>query len=315
MTEQGHGERWWKAADRDAIHTAAVEWFTRLQDPHVSLEATLAWQRWMSEDARHAQAFERMEDTWNVLGGVPLSVIESRPADRGAPMSCARRHVRALAIAASVVVVVAMGFVAMLVRSVSDGEALVLRTGIGENRSVRLEDGSRVMLGGGTELSVVMDEDSRQVSLAHGEAFFKVAKESARPFTVHAGNAAVTAVGTEFDVRLGGDRVTVAVVEGRVVVERSSRLTPLALLRELQPKLQPVRLSAGQQTTVARGVVAPASALPDPGSATAWQAGRLVYEALPLRYVPGRRESVRSEANRGGRRGHWRPEHHRHGGQ
>lgn len=160
-----------------------------------------------------------------------------------------------------------------------------MHTAIGENRSVQLADGSQVTLGGDTTLSVALDGKARRIELIRGEAFFKVAKDSSRPFRVHAGDAAVVAVGTEFNVRRGRDRVSVAVVEGRVIVEPETRLLPIALLREFKPKFTPVDLKAGQQTTAGRGGVEAAAPLADSAAATAWRTGRLAFRLEPLRYV------------------------------
>ena len=279
MSEHESTKRWWSDAERDPVHAAAAEWFTRLQDPQASLDVTLAWQRWMGEDARNAEAFARIEEVWNTLGDISPEPVASLVADADSfdgsialsdhrVPSFARRHRTAFAIAASVLM--AMVLTLLLANrdwlaARSDG-AQVMRTAIGENRSVRLEDGSRVTLGGGTELQILLRKDSRRISLRRGEAFFKVAKDASRPFRVRAGDAAVTAVGTEFNVRRGGDRVTVVVVEGRVVVERSSRLVRLEFLRELRPTLQPVRVDAGQQTTVGDEGIEQATQLVDPNS-------------------------------------------------
>ena len=64
---------------------------------------------------------------------------------------------------------------------------------VGERDSVRLSDGSRVVLGPGSLLTVNegFGASAREVEL-HGEAFFDVVHDQARPFTVHAGKATTT---------------------------------------------------------------------------------------------------------------------------
>jgi transmembrane sensor len=57
------------------------------------------------------------------------------------------------------------------------------------------------------------------VWLDRGEAYFDVAKDAKRAFTVVAGARRVVVLGTRFAVRREGDRLTVSVVEGRVRVE------------------------------------------------------------------------------------------------
>src|SRR5690349_9535281 len=66
-------------AEHDAIHLTAADWLARLRDPEVSLEETLAWQNWLNEDIRHAQAFARMEEVSLVLRSLPRPI---RPRGR-----------------------------------------------------------------------------------------------------------------------------------------------------------------------------------------------------------------------------------------
>jgi transmembrane sensor len=164
-----------------------------------------------------------------------------------------------------------------------NGEALV--TAIGENRTLRLRDGSTVTLGGDTRIDLAFREDERSIVLERGEAFFTVAKDPSRPFKVHAGDATVTAVGTEFNVRRGSDRAVVAVTEGRVVVEPSSGVLPMALMRQFKPKLRAVHVDAGEQTIAGSAGIEDVGKMADAAESTSWQMGRLAFRLQPLRYV------------------------------
>jgi transmembrane sensor len=114
---------------------------------------------------------------------------------------------------------------------------------------------------------------------------FKVAKDVSRPFKVRAGDAAIVAVGTAFDVRRDSDRAVVSVTEGRVLVEPVASFIPVAVLREFKPNLRAVRLDAGQQTTAGTAGIEEPSKVEDPASAVSWQTGRLAFHLQPLRYV------------------------------
>jgi transmembrane sensor len=127
-----------------------------------------------------------------------------------------------------------------------------------------------------------MKQDLRQIELLGGEACFQVAKDRARPFLVRAGNATVTAVGTEFNVRRSDDRVVVSVLEGRVIVQP---ITPEAWLPVSTHVGSSTSVSAGQRTTVNHRGIESTQAVSDATSAIAWQHGRLAFEAEPLRYV------------------------------
>ena len=110
-----------------------------------------------------------------------------------------------------------------------------------------------------------------------------VAKDAARPFKVHAGDATIVAVGTAFNVERNSDRAVVSVTEGRVVVEPVSHFLPVSVLHEFKPKLRSVHLVAGQQTTAGSAGIEEPTKMESP--ATDWQTGHLAFHLQPLRYV------------------------------
>nr|WP_295934006.1 FecR domain-containing protein [uncultured Dyadobacter sp.] len=86
---------------------------------------------------------------------------------------------------------------------------------------VALPDGSRVFLASQSKLSYARDftRQNRDVYLS-GEAFFDVAKNPEKPFTVYANELVTRVLGTSFTIRAfeQDSRVTVAVKTGRVSV-------------------------------------------------------------------------------------------------
>ena len=94
-----------------------------------------------------------------------------------------------------------------LVYSVMQGVALedtynVLTVPVGGEFRVILSDGTMVFLNSGSELRYpeVFRDGQREVFLK-GEAWFEVAKDSVRPFRVHAGEMDVRVLGTSFNVK------------------------------------------------------------------------------------------------------------------
>jgi len=156
-------------------------------------------------------------------------------------------------------------------------------TAIGENRTVALSDGSTIALAADTHITVALSEKERNIELTKGEALFTVAKDAARPFKVHAGDATIVAVGTAFNVERDSDRAVVSVTEGRVVVEPVSYFLPVSVLQEFKPKLRSVHLVAGQQTTAGSAGIEEPTKMESP--ATDWQTGHLAFHLQPLRYV------------------------------
>lgn len=94
------------------------------------------------------------------------------------------------------------------------------QTAHAEQRSWRMPDGSTVHLNSSSEIRVHFDARQRRIELVRGQALFQVAKDAQRPFWVHAGDTAVKAVGTEFDVYRQPGRTLISVLEGRVAVWR-----------------------------------------------------------------------------------------------
>jgi transmembrane sensor len=140
-------------------------------------------------------------------------------------------------------------------------------TGMGELRSVVLEDDSTVELNVHSQVRVRFSRAQRMVELVAGEALFRVKKDAARPFIVLTSGTSVRAVGTQFDVYRKATGITVTVVEGRVAVTEGKT---------------PILLSAGNQVTVAPRAI-PKVIPTDATAVTAWTQRKLIFNETPLR--------------------------------
>lgn len=87
---------------------------------------------------------------------------------------------------------------------------------------VQLPDGSKVILNGHSSVSLApgFNQSKREV-LLNGTAFFQVAKDPARPFTVISGKVSTTALGTSFYIHQSSNAAptTVSLLTGKVRVE------------------------------------------------------------------------------------------------
>lgn len=120
---------------------------------------------------------------------------------------------------------------------------ILYETALGEHRTVVLDDGSRVDLNTATHLTVHLSRDRRAVALETGEVLFEVAPDPARPFVVTAGALRIRDIGTRFDVDRRPERVTVAVLEGRVQIDAElERYHPIRIVFA-DPRLRGVPLS------------------------------------------------------------------------
>ena len=183
----------------------------------------------------------------------PDAQPDTQPVER---RPTARRWV---ALAASVMLVLAISWYSLGSGPARDAgagpaEAQIFATAGEEQRSFTLEDGSILHLNSASRAAVAFSETRRLVELLDGKALFDVAHDPDRPFTVLAAGAVVQAVGTKFTVEHGNGVVTVAVIEGEVLVGGrldGSKGAEARLARNeamdfsLGP--QPARVSAGRR--------------------------------------------------------------------
>ncbi len=96
-----------------------------------------------------------------------------------------------------------------------------IRVDKGERRRITLPDGTRIMMDAGSEITFAESFLSERVLSLQGEAYFEVAPDANKPFSVKANHALVQVLGTKFNVRAWDEanRVEVAVTEGKVAVK------------------------------------------------------------------------------------------------
>ena len=157
-----------------------------------------------------------------------------------------------------------------------------------ELKRITLSDGSRITLGAKTQLSVRYGNCQRTILLESGEALFSVAHDPKCPFTVIAGDGAITALGTEFSVRRTLDRVTVQVAEGLVSVQPRDALVPVSMPTDTAlPNVSwpDAKLAPGQEVTYLGNQSRSPVESEDTRVATEWLDGRREYHHEPLEYL------------------------------
>jgi transmembrane sensor len=277
--------------ENDETYAEAADWFARLHDAEISMEETMEWQRLMASNPRFAAAYAGIEEIWNAVGKVrspPLGAPDDAKRDAydgSIPVSKwlsrqRRAPVRWRTPALLAASVAGVALTAYWVLWSAQPAVTVLQTPAGQNQAFILADGSRLNLGASTRLEVKLDAKARDINLVRGEAFFSVAKDRDRPFTVHAGDATVTAVGTEFSVNRGADQVVVAVIEGRVLV--GSRIVAPKVDENVRTETK--QLGAGEQILVS-AAAGPSARLGKIAIGIGWEGGRLAFQSEPLSRV------------------------------
>ena len=146
---------------------------------------------------------------------------------------------------------------------------------IGGMTHLILPDGTEVQMNSTTTLLYPQqfNGESRSVYLM-GEANFKVARNEEKPFVVKSNDYQVTALGTEFDMKVypGDPLLSTTLLSGSVEVRYNNMQTS----RILQPDEQFSYNRSTEEETISR---------PDLFDVTAWQRGELVFKAATLEEI------------------------------
>ncbi len=292
---------------------AAMEWHG-LCEQGLSAADDVRFRQWLAADAAHQLAFSRIDESLRQVRALPAErtahLRRARPipvprrralAVLGAWLATMSLRPAAVALCCAVLVAAGAGGWQWWRQPLFEQSYTAQR---GQRLDIGLPDGSRLMLDTGTRVEVTLYRDRRLVRLAQGQAMFSVARDAARPFTVLAGPARVTVLGTRFAVRCrdcdgngDGDAAEVEVEEGRVAVARSDSAgggggdggsggggsggnggatgagaVPLPAVTQLHGG-QAIRVSATGLGTVAAI---------DPSSVAPWRKGLIRFSSTPL---------------------------------
>jgi transmembrane sensor len=286
----------------------AMEWILRLRDLEVADGVVLEWLAWYEADADHRQAFDQMQEFWQISGDLAttdrgmqrIDELLRRPSTlsqrwfavqtwlaglwQAGGTGWAGRRLAFAALAATLVG--ALSVVSYIMRSGSGTDA-ERRSSLANPASgplvtsSRLPDGSSVELAPRTTVEVEYSVSERLLNMQGGEAHFTVAPNKARPFIVRVNGLQVRAVGTQFDIREAGARVVVKVIEGKIDISRGVAAGGTKI----------AHVVAGQQYTLPDAANAVPLTARSSNESLAWREGRLQYVGEPL-------DSVIDDVNR-----------------
>jgi transmembrane sensor len=240
----------------DVVLAESAAWIARLQGRDRTAASDAAFREWLAADTAHARAFSRATDVWELIPGAARLATVTRPIV-AAPFRVNRRVSVSLAACAAAAAVTAIFLL----------QTPTYKTRVGQQRTITLDDGTRVSLNTHSRIVVAYDAEERRVRLERGEGLFEVAKDAHRPFVVQSGDEEVRALGTTFLVRKEAATLAVTLLEGRVAL--TSKRT--------RPRL----LAPGERVTVRADAVA-ALDRPRVESLTAWRRGEVMFDDASL---------------------------------
>jgi transmembrane sensor len=211
----------------DQAEREASEWIARLNADDVTAADRTRFEAWQGAHTVNAKAYADLSATWQALSnsGPLVRAVNFGQVMNAASSTPVRRRFVGLALAAGLSAVV----VGVTWNFYRQQQETGFQTAIGEQAAVALPDGSSFDLNTNSRVRVAYSPSTRVIHLDRGEAYFKVAHDTARPFWVRAGNSWVRAVGTAFNVYIRPSGVEVTVSEGtvQVVAEASNEPPPL----------------------------------------------------------------------------------------
>ncbi len=240
----------------------ALAWFVKLNSGEATPQDHADHAAWLDACQANRREFEELQNLWGDLDamGDPRDALPGTAAGPSHALMSRRSFIAGGVIAAS-----AAGYVA--ISGLPQGMFSDYYTGTGELRDVTLPDGSTLTLDADTAIELDFGTAARRVHLQKGRAFFDVAADASRPFSVRAASGEVRALGTQFIVQRWDAAVDVSVVEHAVAITA--------------PDAAQAELGAGERASYGATGLAPVIA-GDIGQATAWRTGRLVFDNKPL---------------------------------
>jgi transmembrane sensor len=291
----------------DTLEEQAGLWVLNQHSQDWTAAQQQALQAWLDQSEAHRREYARAFALWQQLGQFKSA---SFPARQAAQRQRIKHLKRRRMYQVSIRTATAASLALMLAIAINDRLSTTnYRTGIGQQQTIILADGSELNLNTDTELQVKLSNDHRKISLIRGEAYFTVAHDETRPFEVIAANGHIRDIGTRFNVYTKAENTLVTVTEGVVDIMTQQSVDPADNLKTTisdSPTIQsrwfthkadltrqwlpittgannpPIRVTAGQQVAYNDQGILSVIHSADIGQTTAWREGRLVFEMASL---------------------------------
>lgn len=254
------------------VETDAASWFARMRAGTMSAVETRALENWLAVP-EHARAYGEVERMWQAVATLHDDPQLLRMREEARADGRTKRPWAYGAIAASILVAILLGlFITGTDYRAEEAspEAVRFATITGQRLPIALSDGSTIELDANSAVRVQFTDSRRKIEVEHGRAFFKVKRDTHRPFVVSAGGRSVTALGTAFSVDAAARKFDVVLAEGRVRVEGKSRAERRA-----------IEMTAGSRLRIGADGNWRMDQI-DPDKANAWLHGRLVFDNARL---------------------------------
>lgn len=201
-----------RAAHARNIEACAAAWLEQKTCGDWQEDDQVRLDRWLAESPAHEIAFLRLSSAWGQADRLAvLRQSRSEPASQNQDKRRPWAKAGTLAALVAGIAAVLGGFYLY-----SPAKEKIYATGLGGRQTIAFADGSQIELNTDTVIRTKIDSGQRKLWLEKGEAYFQIKHDVAHPFVVAIGDLRVTDLGTKFLIRRDGDRLEIALLEGRV---------------------------------------------------------------------------------------------------
>lgn len=234
---------------------AALDWLVRTNDPE--FDAWDEFTAWLERDPANADAYHALAGSEAEMRPLVERAAAPRPVERRVP----RRF--ALVTGAAAAAAVAALLVTPRLQPID------YVTAPGEVRVVSLDGRDRLVMNGGTRLSLT-GLAHRTIRLDEGQVLLRLEEPGASKFALVSGDLTLVDVGTVFEVSREGHETRVLVSEGAIVAD---------------PKGAALRLDAGERLDTHDGAEVLKAVAGSVDSVGAFTQGQLTYVDEPIENV------------------------------
>lgn len=245
----------------------AAHWFVLLASGEASSDEREQWQAWRKTSAAHEAAWQLAESAVGRFAAVPTALATSSLGilgDKGRQ----RRHMLKQLVLLCGIGVLALGGYRTSLQMDWTADAV---TAVGEQRTLMLADGSRMVLDTDSAVDIDFSDTQRTIRLRRGQIMIETAPDKApqhRDFLVETQEGRTRALGTRFTVLQEVGATHVAVLEARVALQPARASEEAGIV------------AAGQSVRFDRDRILHITALrPEEAS---WSTGVLVVDGMRL---------------------------------
>lgn len=241
----------------------------------VSAQEQSQLEQWLADNPDHQQEYQKVADIWGASENLDADIdvdkewntFRAKHFDAPKKGKLIQADFRMVSrIAAAAVLIIGMFVLGKYIFGPQ-----TYTTKAGERQLVNLEDGTTIILGENSTLSVpyTFNGKYRKVELL-GEGFFTVAKNAAKPFEISGPKTGTRVLGTEFRLMTGDASNALQVSGGKVAYWQTGLQDTLILTQ-------------GEQGKLAQNLLVE-STIKDPNF-NSWYTGTFVFEDQPIAAV------------------------------